>query len=940
MGLLLKVKLRVKLYMKQFVLLIGILICQNSFSQTGFIKVIGRSADDIFFDMEELPDGGIMFGGTLHGDFNLTRCNGNADTLWTKIVNPGIEVTGMCVLTDNRIALSGWGNNGNDDFAAVIITDTSGNMVDSKYIYPDDSWGIWGYKVMSMPDSGLILVAYEDGYTCSNVLWMFRMDKNLQNVWTNGVGVCDADGFVSDEVNSTSGLLQICRRAYFDIDSLGNEFHDIPKFKNLDMSNNYLLDSVLYTGKLITGVSGTADSSILAFGTNDTLGSIENYLMKINSDGSIAWERTFGTGYDDSPGWVVETADHGFAVLSTERMPGNYNAPTVNVVFWKLDANGQIQHHEIYGSTGSECAVKLLKLSDRSLMILGSTDGFGPKVNFVIRLDSLGYLNTSYTINASSSHYCAGDTAILTVQPAGQNYLWSTGETTQSIQVTVNGNYEVTVIDSSGMNSAPFFAVWFDSIPDASLQSATQISICDGQTAELSVSYFQGYIYDWYRNGNLIDTVTLNAISIDTSGTYRLALTNACGTDISSSVSVTDHPLPLKPVIIGNPSLHECSQIYLTDSIMRNDTLHWAWSQHDVTADTLFLSQPSYYYLSVTAIDVNNCKSLAASVVASIDTQPNVQFATSTMNLCVPSYTAVPFTASANRATFTVIKDKIVSGTYSYVPGINATGDDTTIYLIMSNQCGSDTDTISFTAFPLPQINFIPPDPILCSGTSFELRSTAAGVYEWTYSGQTYSDSLITVDAPGWYSLHVTDPVSGCYSNKAVNVGTSINPSPSTGFLPVYILCPGDSVQLNAGNWSDYLWSNGSHDPSMAFGNVGHADTSIYTITIVDSSNCVNTDTVTIVSDLCMSVNQLEDQPKINVYPNPVSKDLHVEVPHFDSNDKIEIIIRNVPGEILYKEKVNSENFTIDVSLFPAGLYFISLESKNRKILNKFNVIK
>ena len=45
--------------------------------------------------------------------------------------------------------------------------------------------------------------------------------------------------------------------------------------------------------------------------------------------------------------------------------------------------------------------------------------------------------------------FCDGDSVVLT-SSAAESYLWSTGETTQSIVVTTSGNYRVNVTDDNG----------------------------------------------------------------------------------------------------------------------------------------------------------------------------------------------------------------------------------------------------------------------------------------------------------------------------------------------------------------------------------------------------------------------------------------------------------------------------------------------------------
>src|SRR6185436_11464598 len=48
--------------------------------------------------------------------------------------------------------------------------------------------------------------------------------------------------------------------------------------------------------------------------------------------------------------------------------------------------------------------------------------------------------------------FCEGDSTVLTAS-SGQSYLWSTNETTQSIVVSIQGSYFVTVTDSNGCDA-------------------------------------------------------------------------------------------------------------------------------------------------------------------------------------------------------------------------------------------------------------------------------------------------------------------------------------------------------------------------------------------------------------------------------------------------------------------------------------------------------
>jgi hypothetical protein len=83
------------------------------------------------------------------------------------------------------------------------------------------------------------------------------------------------------------------------------------------------------------------------------------------------------------------------------------------------------------------------------------------------------------------------------------------------------------------------------------------------------------------------------------------------------------------------------------------------------------------------------------------------------------------------------------------------------------------------------------------------------------------------------------------------------------------------------------------------------------------------------------SVTELIDSVSFQLFPNPVQGKITIT-----SNSEIKaLVISNVYGQILKKVIVNANTYYIDMSEFSAGNYFISVETKNGKLLNE-KVIK
>lgn len=101
---------------------------------------------------------------------------------------------------------------------------------------------------------------------------------------------------------------------------------------------------------------------------------------------------------------------------------------------------------------------------------------------------------------------CNGD-AVQLEALAGDEFLWSNGQTTAAIQATETGEYSVMITTNCGsFQSAPIQVT----VQDADLDPVQAINdyICQGETAQLGVNGAQGTIY-WYdapTDGNLLAT--------------------------------------------------------------------------------------------------------------------------------------------------------------------------------------------------------------------------------------------------------------------------------------------------------------------------------------------------------------------------------------------------------------------------------------------------
>lgn len=132
-----------------------------------------------------------------------------------------------------------------------------------------------------------------------------------------------------------------------------------------------------------------------------------------------------------------------------------------------------------------------------------------------------------------------GDAITLTANP-GFNYNWSTGATTQSIDVSAAGNYMVTIDDGQGCEATTSIFVAQSPDETPSLQLSGDESFCEGGEVVITSSEAAGYTWS--------TGATTQSITVSTSGTYSVTIDGVCGDFQSDAVEVTVLDAPDAPL--------------------------------------------------------------------------------------------------------------------------------------------------------------------------------------------------------------------------------------------------------------------------------------------------------------------------------------------------------------------------------------------------------
>ena len=172
-----------------------------------------------------------------------------------------------------------------------------------------------------------------------------------------------------------------------------------------------------------------------------------------------------------------------------------------------------------------------------------------------IQVNVISYPTAPIIAANGPTTFCEGESVLLDAGPIYSSYLWSTGQTTQSIVVNMSGNYDVIVSNGTCSTlSNPFevIVVPYPSIPIITANGPT--TFCLGDSVVLSSTATSG---NSWSNGSNNQSITVFA-----SDTYFVSVSNGSCVSNSDLISVTTNPSPIintqptnTQVNIGNQAL-------------------------------------------------------------------------------------------------------------------------------------------------------------------------------------------------------------------------------------------------------------------------------------------------------------------------------------------------------------------------------------------------
>ncbi|MEQ1744747.1 MAG: choice-of-anchor L domain-containing protein [Saprospiraceae bacterium] len=429
-------------------------------------------------------------------------------------------------------------------------------------------------------------------------------------------------------------------------------------------------------------------------------------------------------------------------------------------------------------------------------------------------------------------------------------YKWNNTANVQDPTGLTAGVYTVTVTDQSGCTRTATATVPGDfTLPTAAatvngiLTCATTSLTLDGSGSSIGPNF----TYQWTASpGNILSGATgLNPI-VNQAGNYTLVVQNKTnGCTAAASVAVTANTT-LPTASAGPAQMITCSITNATlngnaSSSGPNFTYQWtAGPGGNIISGAQSLnpsvSTPATYTLLVTNTQ-NGCTSTSTANVTLNNTPPTAIIAPPVKLTCTVSQVTLNGSASPSGGSYayqwTTLNGNVQSGQASQNCVVTEEGDYTLIVTNTQNGCTGTATVFVDLDFTDPAAVIVVNQQITCNNPTVTLDGTGSSSgpgynFFWTataggniVSGQT--TLMPTVNAPGSYSIIVTNLVNNCTASASVLVTQNTTPPIVNPGLPGTLTC--DQPQIELGDPATivlpnitYLWTTtpGGHIVSGA----------------------------------------------------------------------------------------------------------------------------
>jgi hypothetical protein len=369
---------------------------------TLWTKIYGDSENDMGRRFEETADMGFIIAGSTHsfgtdGALWLIKTNSIGDTIWTKIYDDTLTQAGLDVKPTD------------DGYVVLGLTSSLATRYDIWLLKTNASGDtLWTrtyggdlveepYTVSVTNEKGYFIVAETESFRDRQIYgYLIRTDSLGDTLWTRVVDGCSKAGIVTNDGN-------------FAITGTKNLDAWLAK---VDQNGGITWEQTYghWNGELTNDVFQTADGGYILTGYTSSFGGPPTrwdvYLVKTDSLGNLIWDKNINISEYDYTFSVRPTTDDGYIICG---FTGTVSSLVRDLLIIKTDSNGDTLWTRVYGGNDWEYGFCVRQISDGNYVAVGYTESFGAGERdlWLLKIGSLPGITEKEVASGKSSFFAA-----------------------------------------------------------------------------------------------------------------------------------------------------------------------------------------------------------------------------------------------------------------------------------------------------------------------------------------------------------------------------------------------------------------------------------------------------------------------------------------------------------------------------------------------------
>lgn len=375
---------------------------------TGFVATVGGALEDVAFAVAATADNGTVIGG-----YTRSFGSGDRDSFIVKLDSTGAplwkftygaagdeDVQSIKATNDGGLIVAGYTTSfGAGQYDMWIMKLSSDGAIQWQKTYGGPLTE-YAKSIEQTTDGGYIVAGYTASFgEGAHDIWVLRLKVDGSIVWQKTYGSTGLENTYAVRQTTDGGFIIAGQANKFNLDpSSGYQYAVLLK---LD-ANGAVTWQYAYGGNGITyvyAIENTTEGGYIFAAYSDAFGDGDQdvWIVKLDTDGSILWQKTYGGTGDDRAFSISRTRDNGYIIAGDT---DSFGAGGLDEWIFKIDGQGEILWQRTFGGglDDSSHAYSSAICADDSVVVVGQTTSFGAGAYdmWVIKLSQYGLLPISY----------------------------------------------------------------------------------------------------------------------------------------------------------------------------------------------------------------------------------------------------------------------------------------------------------------------------------------------------------------------------------------------------------------------------------------------------------------------------------------------------------------------------------------------------------------